>query len=390
MYLSSLQCTECSSSFDPNELHTLCKSCASPLVARYDLAAIARDVRRDELATRPADMWRYRELLPPGKGHEVISLGEGGSPLLALPRLGRELGLAELYLKDEGQNPTGSFKARGMSVAVSMAKALGAKALCAPSAGNAGGALASYGARAGLPVYLAMPEDVPPINLIEARCAGAHVELIAGNITDCGKWLREHLKDKDCFDLSTLKEPYRVEGKKTMGFELAEAFAWDLPDVILYPTGGGTGLVGMWKAFEELKELGWLKDSCSFPRMVCVQAQGCAPVVDAFHAGRKQTSTPEHPKTLAAGLRVPNPVGDRWMLRVLRASEGNAIAVSDDALIAASKRLAQTEGIFPAPEAGSLVAALEELLAQGWLDPKERIVLLQTAAGIKYPECFAG
>jgi len=296
--------------------------------------------------------------------------------------------MESVLVKDESLNPTGSFKARGMTAAVTMAKARGAAALAAPSAGNAGGALAAYGARAGLPVHLAMPRDMPEANLIEAEVCGAHVTLLDGNIAACGKWIREHAQAEGWFDLSTLKEPYRVEGKKTMGYEVCEQLGWTLPDVILYPAGGGTGLVGMWKAFAEMKELGWLAPQASLPRMVAVQAEDCAPVVTAFAAGADRSEPPPNPQTIAAGLRVPSPIGDRWMLRVLRESNGNAVAISDEDLVAGTRRLAASEGLFFAPEAGALVPALERLLRDGWVRPDETVVLFNTGTGLKYPECF--
>jgi len=384
MYLRGLQCTECHEDVPATELQRLCPSCGSPLQALYDLGAVAAAVAPAELSARNGGVWRFREILPdPG---EPVSLGEGGTPLLRADRLGAAVGLDALWVKDEGVNPTGSFKARGMSAAVSMAKALGARALTAPSAGNAGGALAAYGAKAGLPVHIAMPRDVPAANRIEAEMCGAHVELIDGTIQDCGKWIGERAEREGWFDVSTLKEPYRVEGKKTMGYELAMQLDWSLPDVILYPTGGGTGLVGMWKAFAEMRELGWVTSTP--PRMIAVQAAGCAPVVDAFHAGAERITAPASPATIASGLRVPTPLGDRWMLRVLRESEGTAVAVSDDELLEGCRKLARSEGIFTAPEAGALVAASEKLVAVGTIAKDDRTVLFLTGTGLKYLECF--
>jgi threonine synthase len=388
MHLTHLECTECGTRADARTLVTVCEACSRPLAARYDLEQAGRALSRDAFAARSQGLWDLREVLPLPEDGEVVSLGEGGTQLLSLPRLGAELGLSGLLLKDEATNPTGSFKARGMSVAVSMAKALGARALAAPSAGNAGGALAAYGARAGLPVHLAMPRDVPSANRIEAEICGAHVELLDGNIGHCGKWISQRAAAEGWFDISTLKEPYRVEGKKTMGYELALQCNWTLPDVILYPTGGGTGLVGMWKAFEEMTAMGWLPTGAPRPRMVVVQATGCAPMVDAFQSGASEATPPRAPHTIAAGLRVPGPIGDRWMLRVLAESQGTAIAISDEALLAGTKRLGATEGIFPAPEAGALVAAAEELKSSGWIQPEERVVLFNTGTGLKYSECF--
>lgn len=388
MYLIDLECTECAARVSADQLRKLCPSCAAPLAARYDLPAIRAAVDRDELARRPGGMWRWRELLPLAGDAEPVTLGEGDTPLLPLPRLGAEHGLSRLSVQDEGQNPTGSFKARGMSAAVSMARALGARALAAPSAGNAGGALAAYGARAGLPVQLAMPRDVPITNRIEAEVCGATVELIDGTIADCGAWIGARAEERGWFDVSTLKEPYRVEGKKTMGYDLAAALGWRLPDVVLYPTGGGTGLVGMAKAFDELRALGWIAADASNPRFVVVQASGCAPIVDAFHAGLERAEPPADPHTIASGLRVPKAVGDRWMLRVLRASGGTAVAIDDVALLAATHRLGRAEGIFAAPEAGALIAALEPLQASGFLQADDEVVLFATGTGTKYLECF--
>jgi len=388
MHATHLECSECDYRAALDHLATLCPECHGPLVVRYDLAAVRASVDRDALSSREATMWRYREVLPLPDPQGAVTLGEGGTPLLPTCRLAHELGLERLSIKDEGQNPTGSFKARGMSAAVSMAKHLGARAIAAPSAGNAGGAMAAYGARAGLAVHVAMPQDVPIVNRIEAEVCGAEVTLIDGNIADCGKWIAERAEERGWFQLSTLKEPYRVEGKKTMGYELAEQLGWSLPDVILYPTGGGTGLVGMAKAFDELRELGWIAPDAKQPRFVAVQARGCAPIVNAFHAGDLKATPIEKPFTCASGLRVPGAVGDRWMLRVLRGSEGTAVAVSDDQLMEATRRIGRTEGIFAAPEAGALVAALETLIADEWVQPDEHVVLFCTGAGMKYIECF--
>ncbi|MDA1265888.1 MAG: threonine synthase [Planctomycetota bacterium] len=389
MFLTHLESTEDSALCYPADgLATLCPKTGRPLFARYDLEAAGRALSREAYAARPRRLWSLAELLPLADPTQAVDLGEGGTPLLKLPRLGSSLGLTDLWAKDEGQNPTGSFKARGMAVAVSMAKALGARALAVPSAGNAGGALAAYGARAGLPVQLAMPTDVPAANRLEAELHGARVELIDGTIADCGKWIGARKEAEGWFDLSTLKEPYRVEGKKTMGYELALDLEWTLPDVILYPTGGGTGLVGMWKAFEEMIALGWLPEDVQLPRMVVVQAAGCAPMVDAWDAGADVASVPSDPHTVASGLRVPTPIGDRWMLRVLRESGGTAVAVPDEALIAGTVRVSREEGMFFAPEAGALVAALPILLERGDVRADERIVLFNTGTGLKYPECF--
>jgi len=383
-----LECTECGAVRQPDRLWRVCDACGMPLRAVYDLTAVRERLAPAELTSRPRGLWRFHEVLPVSDSAQWVTLGEGDTPLLPLPRLGRELGLSRLLVKDESLNPTGSFKARGMAVAVTMARRLGARALAAPSAGNAGGALAAYGARAGLPVVIAMPRDVPAPNRMEAVACGARVELVDGTIADCGRWIGEQAEREGWFDVSTLKEPYRVEGKKTMGYELAEALGWRLPDIILYPTGGGTGLVGMAKAFDEMRELGWLKSSSPSPRFVAVQADGCAPIVTAFTAGRDRAEAPSHPQTIAAGLRVPRPIGDRWMLRVLRASRGTAVAVSDAELLAGALELARSEGMFACPEAGALVAAARRLVAAGWIGPDETVVLFNTGTGLKYPEAF--
>ena len=388
MYATHLESTEVELRIELGGLNTVCPESGRPLEVCYDLEKVGQALTRDTYAARTAGLWSLREILPLPADGVPVSLGEGGTPLLELPRLGKELRLPRLCAKDEGLNPTGSFKARGMTLAVSMARYLGASSLAAPSAGNAGGALAAYGAAAGLPVQLAMPKDVPAANQLEALACGARVELIDGTIADCGKWIAAHREEEGWFDVSTLKEPYRVEGKKTMGFELAKDLGWQLPDVILYPTGGGTGLVGIWKAFHEMRAMGWLPPETAFPRMVAVQAAGCAPIVEAHEAGADQASPPEDPQTCASGLRVPTPIGDRWMLRVLRESGGTALAIPDSQLVADTRLLARSEGIFAAPEAGALVSAARQLAATGWISPRERVLLLLTGTGLKYPECF--
>jgi threonine synthase len=331
-------------------------------------------------------MWRYRELLPVESEAEIVTLGEGWSPVLPCGRLGEQLGLRDLWVKDEGQLPTGSFKARGMAAAVTRARKLGAQSLAAPSAGNAGGALAQYAARAGLPAFVFMPVDVPQLNRIECVAAGAHTFLVRGLITDCGKIVREGTPRMGWFDVSTLREPYRVEGKKTMGLELAEQFGWELPDVVLYPTGGGTGLVGMWKAFAELEEMGWIGPKR--PRMVAVQSTGCAPIARAFHTGEEFATPWQGARTMASGIRVPAAVGDFLMLRALRESGGTAVTVTDAEIDAATRRISRAEGLFVCPEGGAVVAGLEKLVDAGWIGAEERVVLFNTGTGLKYPECF--
>lgn len=385
-YITHLECTLCGKSYDHRLPQTVCHDCARPLYARYDLAAVRAAVSPADLRGREASLWRYRELLPVADGVERISFGEGWTPLLDCPRLGGRLGLSHMQVKDEGQMVTGSFKARGMAVAVTKAKELGARALAAPSAGNAGGALAQYSARAGLECHVFMPADVPYANQIECVAAGARTWLVNGLITDCGKIVREGVPKRGWFDVSTLKEPYRVEGKKTMGLELAEQSDWTLPDVVLYPTGGGTGLVGMWKAFAEMEELGWIDGRR--PRMVAVQSEGCAPIARAFQSGAEFAEPWKDAQTMASGIRVPAAVGDFLMLRALRESGGTAITVSDAEIDAGVRLLASTEGIFACPEGGATVAALEKLRESGWVRPEERVVLFNTGAGVKYPECL--
>jgi threonine synthase len=384
-YLTHLECSLCGKEYEADTLQGMCSDCARPLLARYDLET-ARSLGRDALITNDPSMWRYRPLLPVRDDRHVMNLGEGFTPLLHANRLGEVIGLSHLYIKDEGLNPTGSFKARGLSMAISRARELGVKEVVIPSAGNAAGAMAAYAARAGLPAHVFMPTDVPAPFRLECRALGAEVTLVEGLITDCGKAARKGIEEHGWFDLSTLKEPYRLEGKKTMGYELAEQFDWELPEVIVYPTGGGTGLIGMWKAFGELAELGWIGDHR--PRMVTVQAEGCAPIPRAFHAGEEFATPWEGAQTVAAGLRVPSAVGDFLMLRALRESNGTAIAVSDEALVDAQMRLSSLEGIFACPEGGSTLAALEVLLEQGWVSPDERIVLFNTGTGLKYPDAL--
>jgi threonine synthase len=327
-------------------------------------------------------MWRYAPLLPVQEERYRITLGEGWTPLLHLPRLGERLGMTQLWAKEEGQNPTASFKARGLSMAVSRAAELGVKALAIPSAGNAGSALAAYAARAGLPAHIFLPRDVPPLFVAEIRALGAEVTLVDGLITDCAREVRKGVEAGRWFDVSTLKEPYRLEGKKTMGYEVAEQFDWSLPDVIIYPTGGGTGLIGMWKAFDEMEALGWI--GSGRPRMVVVQSSGCAPIARAFEHGAEIAEPWEGAATVADGLRVPSAVGDFLILRAVRESGGTAVAVPDEAILAAMRELGSSEGIFAAPEAAATVAAARVLLEQGWLDREEQVVLFLTGGGLKY------
>jgi threonine synthase len=385
-FFTHLECAACGERHDKDRLWNLC-ACGKPLVARYDLDAARAGFRRDALAGRVASMWRYAEMLPAPSPDAVVTLGEGWTPLLEAPRLGARLGLARVFVKDEALNPTGSFKARGMSAAVTMAKHLGARQFAVPSAGNAAGALAAYAARAGMPAHIFMPADTPRANVVECDYAGANVTLVDGLITDCGRIVAERKDAEGWFDVSTLKEPYRIEGKKTMGYELAEQFGWELPDVILYPTGGGTGLIGMWKAFDEMEALGWI--GSHRPRMISVQAAGCAPIVRAFEAGVESAAEFENAHTVASGLRVPRAIGDFMILRAVRASGGTAIAVTDEALVEGVRAIASAEGVFAAPEGGACAAALAELVARGEVERDERVVVFNTGTGAKYLEALS-
>ena len=382
-YISHLQCSGCDRDFSHQEIHTFCPDCQSPLLAIYDLNRVRQQADRDEISRRKGGMWRWHEVLPVLEEENRIYLGEGDTPLLFQPRLGAELGLSNLYVKDESSNPTGSFKARGLAAAVSKAKELGVEKVIIPTAGNAGGAMAAYAARAGMQAHVFMPSDTPFANIEETRMAGAEVVLVDGLISDAARLAGEKARAEGWFDLSTFKEPYRTEGKKIMGYELAEAFGWTLPDVIIYPTGGGTGLVGMWKAFAELEELGWLEDT-KRPRMVAVQAEGCAPVVKAFEDGADSCQFWENAHTIASGLRVPRSFADRLILQDIRESNGTAVAVSDQVILEDQKQLAKMEGIFAAPEGAATLSALKELIRQGWVHAEEKIVLFNTGSGLKY------
>ncbi len=383
-YLTHLECTGCEHVFDADQLIGLCPHCGKVLFARYDLAAAGRVLTKDALAGRRQGMWRFHEVLPVRHAVNVLSLGEGMTPMLEAPRMGARYGLKHVLLKDEGQNPTGTFKARGLSAAVSRARELGARGVSMPTAGNAGAALAAYAARGGLEAYIIMPEDTPAINKAECVVYGAHAYEIKGLIHDAGRVLRQLASEQGWFDISTLKEPYRVEGKKTMGYEIAEQLGWDLPDVIIYPTGGGTGIVGMWKAFEEMERLGWISDRR--PRMIAVQAAGCAPIVRAFEAGREDAGTFENAQTVASGLRVPTAIGDYLILRAVRESGGAALVVTDEELLAAMHELAASEGVFTAPEAAATVAAVPKLRERRILESGDRVLLLLTGAGMKYTD----
>ena len=369
--------------FPAGQVHTVHQG--RPLWVRYDLAGVGAAVTPEEIARREPSLWRYRELLPLPLDEPPVTLGEGMTALLPCPRLGRALGLGRLFIKDESQLPTGSFKSRGMTTAVSMARHFGLRRLAIPTAGNAGGALAAYGARAGMEVYVFMPEDTPVINQMEAHLAGARVFLVNGLITDCGRLVREGTERMGWFDVSTLKEPYRLEGKKTMGLELAEQTGWRLPDVILYPTGGGTGLIGMWKAFAELRELGWLRAE-RLPRLMACQSDGCAPIVRAFTAGARFAEPFPDAHTIASGLRVPAAVGDFMMLDAIRASGGCAVAGREGRVLPWMRQAAGLEGISLCPEAAVCLDCLEMLCADGRVGSEEEVVVFNTGASQKYPE----
>jgi threonine synthase len=382
-FLLNLECSNCGKEFSPDQVQTFCTDCQSSLLARYDLATARDHIDRDAIRRRPSGMWRWYELLPVKDPQNYVYLGEGDTALLEVPNLGKSLGLTNLFVKDESTNPTGSFKARGLAAAISKAKELGIEKVIIPTAGNAGGAMAAYAARANMKALIYMPEDTPRSNIEESRIAGAEVILVDGLISDAAKFAREKAQVEGWFDLSTFKEPYRVEGKKIMGYELAETFDWSLPDVIIYPTGGGTGLVGMWKAFAELETLGWLRESKK-PRMVVVQAEGCAPVVRAFEAGATVCEFWPEAQTIASGLRVPKSFADSLILMDIYSSRGTAVAVSDEAILDSQKKLGNLEGIFAAPEGAATLAALEKLVQDKWVEPDERIVLFNTGSGLKY------
>ncbi len=377
--LTHLECSRCQKSYSADDLLNLC-TCGGPLLARYDLPSAAKTLSLDALRSRPATMWRYSELLP-ARG-EPVSLGEGVTPLVHAPALGEQMGLRKLYVKDEGLNPTGSFKARGLSAAVTRAKELGAKKLATPTAGNAGGALAAYAARAGIPAVIVMPADTPEANEIECRAAGAEVVKLDGLISDCGKYVAERKDREGWYEVTTLKEPYRIEGKKTMGLEVWEQLGGALPDVIIYPTGGGVGIIGMWKAFDELEAMGLIGKKR--PRMVSVQAAGCAPVVRAFEQGKEDSEFWQNAATLASGLRVPKAIGDFLILRAIRETGGTAVAATDEEIMAEAKELAAREGIFAAPEGAAGLCAARKLANQGWIRPDELVVAYNTGSGYKY------
>ncbi|WP_309892976.1 threonine synthase [Archangium sp.] len=387
-FLSHLECSRCRKTHDAERVQNLC-DCGGPLLVRYDLKAAASALRPSDLAGRVSSLWRYRELLPVRDPKNIITLGEGMTPLFPLPRLGAELGLRDLWLKDEGLNPTASFKARGAATGVSRAKELGITALAMPTNGNAGGAWASYGARAGMSVTLVMPTDAPAMSVLEATAVGASAYMVRGQITDAGAIVGRSAKAHGWFEAATLKEPYRIEGKKTMGYEIAEQFAWSLPDVILYPTGGGVGIIGIYKALLEMRELGWLPDNVRFPKLVAVQAEGCQPIVKAYREGKDVSEKWEGASTVAQGIRVPKALGDFLVLQAVRETNGTCVAVPDADTMWGLERISRLEGAFICPEGAALVGAARMLLRDGWLDAGQRVLLLNTGAGIKYPDVMS-
>jgi len=385
-YLSRLECGRCHTGHDAGVPQNLCRACGSPLLARYDLAAVRSSLRPADLSRRAPDLWRYHELLPVGREQAVTTLGEGMTPLLPMARYGERIGLPRLRMKDEGLIPTGSFKARGAAVGVSRAAELGVKRLALPSNGNAGAAWALYAARAGLAATVVMPLDAPEITRRECVAAAADLRLVDGLIGDAGRIVGELVAGADgqVFDASTLKEPYRVEGKKTMGFEIVEQLGWRVPDVVIYPTGGGVGLIGIHKAMEELRELGWI--AAETPRLVAVQADGCAPIVRAFERGEPESAPWGHAHTVAFGINVPKPLGDFLILQALAETAGTAVSVSDDELLADLREVASLEGAFVCPEGAAAFTAARKLRASGWLDADDQVVVLNTGAGLKYPQ----
>jgi threonine synthase len=385
-YFTHLECGYCGKIYDKNKIWNLCVDCGKPLLARYDLESARREFSKDKLMNRESTLWRYEEMLPVIDQKFRLSLGEGFTPLINVSRLGNEVGMKNLFIKDEGMNPTTSFKARGLCLAISKAYELGVKEVSIPSAGNAAGAMSAYAALAGMKSFVFMPKDVPQPFISECMALGADVTLVDGLITDCGKLAAEGVKKFGRFDVSTLKEPYRIEGKKTMGYEVAEQMQWNLPDVIIYPTGGGTGLIGMWKAFDEMEKLGWINSKR--PRMVTVQSTGCAPIVKAFDDGKEFAEMWSDAKTIADGLRVPAAVGDFLILRAIRESNGTAIAVSDEEIFESTNMIGRTEGIFAAPEGGATLAALKNLLKNDWISPEEKVVLFNTGSGHKYMQLW--
>ena len=383
MYVSHLACPKCDATYESEQIIQLCR-CGAPLLVHYDLERVRSAVRKEDLIARPPDLWRYRELLPVKQEANRVCLGEGLTPLLPLKKLGREIGLPHLFMKDEGIIPTGTFKARGAAVGVSRAKELGIEALAMPTNGNAGAAWAVYCAAAGIKAIIVMPVDAPPIPRGECAISGAALYLVDGLISDAGKIVARGVAEHGWFDASTLKEPYRIEGKKTMGLEIAEQFGWQLPDVILYPTGGGVGIIGIYKALQELEAMGWI--SGKFPRLVAVQSTGCAPIIEAWKQNKSESEFWENAVTLAFGITVPKALGDFLVLDAIYKTDGCAVAVEDKAILEAEALMASREGTFVCPEGAATLSAAVQLAQSGWIKPEERVVLLNTGTGLKYPE----
>ena len=387
-FATHLECSRCQEDFPVDQIQQVCKSDGGPLLVRYDLRRVRDSITKDALRERPETLWRYRELLPHEKSEHVVTLGEPNTPLLETPSLGKELGMPRLWVKDEGLLPTGTFKARGAAVGVTRAAELGVETLALPTAGNAGAAWAAYGARARIRVVVVMPETTPEVIIRETSAYGADVYLVSGSIADAGAVVKRACAERGWYDASTLREPYRIEGKKTMGFELAEQLGWRLPDVIVYPTGGGVGLIGMWKAFDELRAIGWLDQKR--PRFVAVQAEGCAPIVRAFVAGRNESEPWPDPRTFAAGIRVPKALGDFIVLKALRESGGTAVAVTETEIAESMRAAGGTEGMLVCPEGGAAIAGTAKLRRDGWIREDEEVVIFNTGTGLKYAEFLQG
>lgn len=384
-YISHLECPKCGRSFAPFRPNNLCQ-CGAPLLVRYNLREMGRGISRRELKRRRPGMWKYKEFLPVAKDENIVTLGEGGTPMVCASSLGRALGMDHFYIKDEGLNPTGTFKSRGAACGISRCKELEIEKIAMPTAGNAGGAWSCYAARAGIEAYIAMPVDAEKAAMLECALAGAKTWLVRGLISDAGRLIGEASKKYGWFDVATLKEPYRIEGKKTMGLEIAEDFDWGAPDVVLYPTGGGVGLIGVWKAYQELQAMGWVQDK--FPKLVAVQAEGCAPIVKAFAEGKDSSEPWEGAKTIAGGIRVPKALGDFLVLQAIRDTGGTAIAVGEDEIIDGVKLTALTEGMLICPEGGAAVAAARRLVQTGFIKEDDKVVLLNTGTGLKYPDAI--
>ena len=384
MYVTHLECPKCKKKFNHKELNQLCSSCQGPLLVRYDLKAVKDNFKKDSLSSRSYNLWRYKELLPIEDEKNIVSLGEVITPIIKLEKLSRKLGVENLYLKDEGFNPGGSFKSRGAALGISKAKELGVKAFAMPTNGNAGAAWATYAAKADIKAFIVMPKDAPTITRNECQVSGAKLFLVDGLISDAGKIVAKAVKKYGFMDASTLKEPYRIEGKKTMGFEIAEQFGWNVPDVILYPTGGGVGLIGIYKALLELKEIGFIEGK--LPRLVAVQATNCAPIVKAFNENKKESEFWEDAQTIAFGITVPKAIGDFLVLEAIYETNGSAIAVDDEDILKYQELIAKEEGLFICPEGAATLAATHELYKNGWIKENEKVLLLNTGSGLKYPD----